>query len=90
MVIVYKGFPLLRTFILYISAFRGRRDDRERRGRDSDEEEEILMFQKSEKNSVTGKYRAEDKKEYLMIIKGSFFLFLIETICCGPMSELSL
>ena len=32
-------------------------------------------------------FRALDKREYLMIIEGYFFLFLIETICCDPSSE---
>ena len=31
--------------------------------------------------------RALDKSEYLMIIEGYFFLFLIETICCDPSCE---
>ena len=34
-------------------------------------------------------YRALDKREYLMIIEGYFFLFLIETKCCDLSSELS-
>ena len=31
--------------------------------------------------------RALDKRGYLKIIKGKFFFFLIETICCDPSSE---
>ena len=31
--------------------------------------------------------RALDKRQYLVIIEGSFVLFLIETICCDPSSE---
>ena len=33
--------------------------------------------------------KALDKKEYLMIIEGQCFLYLIETICCDPSSEIS-
>ena len=35
------------------------------------------------------KGRALAEREYLMIIEGYFFLFLTETICCDPSSELS-
>ena len=33
--------------------------------------------------------RALDKRKYLMIIERKFFLFLTETICYDPSSELS-
>ena len=33
--------------------------------------------------------RALDKRAYLMIIEGQCCLFLIETICCDPSSEMS-
>ena len=31
--------------------------------------------------------RTADKREYLVIIEGQFFFFLIETICCDLSSE---
>ena len=38
-------------------------------------------------NPLDFKFRALEKRGYLMIIEGKFFLFLIETICCEPSSE---
>ena len=40
-------------------------------------------------NNFKSIIRALDEKELLMITEGKFFLFLSETMCCDPSSELS-
>ena len=49
---------------------------------------QVLHFQNNPQDQdMSDKIRALDKREFLIIIEGYFFLFLIESICCDPSSE---
>ena len=45
----------IQFYFIQYSILRGRRDDRDRRGRDDeDSDDEVLVFQKTDKPAVTG------------------------------------